>query len=101
MNLFLLGVTGLLLGPPDPRLAPIAAQLKDALESVRGAVRGSGLKESELWTYAVNGGHLVPARYPASCDIQLWNLTDLAVDFEYDRIREVTSPCTMIPHIAS
>ncbi|HEX9006970.1 MAG TPA: hypothetical protein VF889_06725 [Bacteroidota bacterium] len=69
VNLFLLGLS---------RLGSFSA----ALTTVDAAVDASGLKHSELWSYAITAGSLAPARYPASCDIQLWNLTDLAVVFE-------------------
>ena len=58
------------------------------IQKVHAAVKASGLKESELWSYDVSGKRLFPARYPASCDIQLWNLTDLAVEYELDRLRK-------------
>ena len=93
VNLFLLGACTRLLrdhrsagksslnpGPPRDN------HLRAALEAVRDAVNESGLKGSELWSYSVVGGKVVPVRYPASCDIQLWNLTDLAAQFELDQL---------------
>ena len=74
-------------GPGEARLAPMLPDLREAIASVNGAARASGLKESEVWSYALRGGKLLPARYPASCDIQLWNLTDLAVGYALDRLQ--------------
>jgi hypothetical protein len=44
------------------------------------------LKHNELWSYRVEDNRLLPIRYGASTDIQLWNLTDLAVQFALDRL---------------
>jgi hypothetical protein len=45
------------------------------------AVEASGLKHHELWSYEIVDGTLRPIRYGASTDVQLWNVTDLAVQF--------------------
>lgn len=63
-------------GPPGSRAA-----LVEALQRVRAAVEASGLKHAELWSYAIERGRLRPVRYGSSSDVQLWNLTDLAVQF--------------------
>lgn len=65
--------------------------LREAMDKVRHAIEQSGLKGSELWSYAIDGGKLSPARYAASCDIQLWNLTDLAVQLEVDELQRYVS----------
>jgi len=39
------------------------------------------LKHTELWSYEIVEGRLNPIRYGAATDIQLWNVTDLAVQF--------------------
>src|SRR5439155_6925878 len=39
----------------------------------------SGLRHAELWSYTIENGRLVPSRYGTSSDVQLWSLTDLAV----------------------
>ncbi len=67
--------------------ADVAREVGEVLNKVRAAVDTSGMKQNELWTYKIAGGVLSPARYEFSCDIQLWNLTDLAVQYEYDRLK--------------
>jgi len=49
-------------------------------------VEASGLKHNELWSYEISGGTLRPIRYGASTDVQLWNVTDLAVQFVLKRL---------------
>ena len=56
-------------------------ELRDALARTRDAVEASGLGHAELWSYRLVDGMLRPVRYGSSTDIQLWNVTDLAVDF--------------------
>jgi hypothetical protein len=60
---------------------PEAAALRAALETVRAAVDASGMGHNELWSYRVEGGRLRPTRYGTGSDVQLWNTTDLAVQF--------------------
>ncbi len=60
------------------------AVLRDALATIRAAVEASGLGHNELWSYRIDGGELRPIRYGTSSDIQLWNVTDLAVVFLLD-----------------
>ena len=55
--------------------------LSDALDRVLTAVDRSGLRHAELWSYTIDHGRLVPARYGTSSDVQLWSLTDLAVQY--------------------
>ncbi len=52
-----------------------------AVDSVRSAVARSGLQYAELWSYKIEGGALRPVRYGSSSDVQLWTLTDLAVQY--------------------
>jgi len=52
-----------------------------AIDSVRTAVARSGLQYAELWSYKTEGGALRPVRYGSSSDVQLWTLTDLAVQY--------------------
>ena len=52
-----------------------------AIDSVRSAVARSGLQYAELWSYKFVGGALRPVRYGSSSDVQLWTLTDLAVQY--------------------
>jgi hypothetical protein len=70
----------------DPSLAPYVDRLREALARTIAAVEASGLKHNELWSYRVEENRLLPIRYGASTDIQLWNLTDLAVQFALDRL---------------
>ncbi len=58
-----------------------AAPLGDALHRITDAVDRSGLRHAELWSYAIENGRLVPSRYGTSSDVQLWSLTDLAVQY--------------------
>ncbi len=55
--------------------------LRAALRRVYDAVEASGLKHNELWSFEIENGRLKPIRYGASTDVQLWNVTDLAVQF--------------------
>ncbi len=52
-----------------------------AVDSVRTAVARSGLQYAELWSYKFEAGALRPVRYGSSSDVQLWTLTDLAVQY--------------------
>ncbi|MBI2537508.1 MAG: hypothetical protein HYW06_11230, partial [Gemmatimonadetes bacterium] len=58
-----------------------ATALRDALRRTVDAVERSGLGHAELWSYRVQSGRLVPSRYGTSSDVQLWSLTDLAVQY--------------------
>jgi hypothetical protein len=60
---------------------PAAEWLDDALRRINDAVERSGLRHAELWSYGIENGRLVPARYGSSSDVQLWSLTDLAVQY--------------------
>jgi hypothetical protein len=60
------------------------AELRRALERTEDAVEASGLSNNELWSYRIDGSSLRPVRYGTSSDIQLWNVTDLAVRFLMD-----------------
>jgi hypothetical protein len=44
------------------------------------------LQHNELWSYEIRGGRLVPVRYGTSSDVQLWNTTDLAVEYVLSRL---------------
>ena len=81
VNLFLLGAARRA-GEGDPAFA---GELRAAIDSVRRAVGASGF-HSELWSYDVVGGKVVPARYGTSADVQLWSTTDLAVEFALSRL---------------
>jgi hypothetical protein len=94
VNLIMLGAMKLIRGlrkpdnDGDPAVsASMVRQANDVLNSLRTAVDTSGMKQNELWTYKIEGGALSPARYEFSCDVQLWNLTDLAVQYEYEMLQ--------------
>jgi hypothetical protein len=70
----------------DPTRAAYVERLRGALARTTAAVEASGLKHNELWSYRIEDGRLLPIRYGASTDIQLWNLTDLAVQYALDRL---------------
>jgi hypothetical protein len=59
----------------------------DWLTRILAAVEASGLGHNELWSYRIEGDRLLPMRYGTSSDVQLWNTTDLAVEFELARLR--------------
>ena len=72
--------------PRDPSLEPYVSELREALRRTTAAVDASGLKHNELWSYEIARGRLLPVRYGASTDIQLWNVTALAVQFALSRL---------------
>jgi len=55
--------------------------LQGAADRILTAVDQSGLRHAELWSYTIENGRLVPSRYGTSSDVQLWSLTDLAVQY--------------------
>jgi hypothetical protein len=61
-------------------------QLNDAIRRTLTAVNATGLQHNELWSYEIKGGRLRPVRYGTSSDVQLWNTTDLAVEFVLSRL---------------
>jgi hypothetical protein len=76
----------------DPALEPFVRRLHDALVRTTAAVEASGLKHNELWSYRIDAERVLPIRYGASTDIQLWNLTDLAVQFVSSRLPAEVAP---------
>jgi hypothetical protein len=87
VNLFLLGVSQrLAAGRGERALQPHLPELRSALERVRGAVQASGFR-SELWSYEVHDGRVVPVRYGTGSDVQLWSMSDLAVQFALSRAK--------------
>jgi hypothetical protein len=94
VNLVLLGLANQISGatdaagrPRDPALTSYVTEMRDALRRANAAVELSGLKHNELWSYEIVGGALRPIRYGASTDVQLWNVTDLAVQFVLSRMQ--------------
>jgi hypothetical protein len=86
VNLFLLGVSNRIAAARTMALVPHVPELRSHLEAVRSAVRTSGFR-SELWSYEVRDGRVVPVRYGTGSDIQLWSTSDLAVEFALSRMK--------------
>lgn len=84
VNLFALGVARLI--REAPANSTEARALRQALDRVLSAAEASGF-QSELWSYEVNNGRVVPIRYGTGSDVQLWSTTDLAVQFALSRLR--------------
>lgn len=86
VNLFLLGMANRIADlPRDAALAPHESELRSALQKVRSAVQQSGFR-SELWSYELRNGRIVPVRYGTGSDVQLWSTSDLAVAFALARL---------------
>ena len=85
VNALLAGLAKQIAAAPAPSGADVAP-LRDALRRTGTAVDRSGLRHAELWSYRIENGRLLPVRYGTSSDVQLWSLTDLAVQFWLDRI---------------
>lgn len=85
VNLLLLGLAEWI-AAPDPGRRRHAAAVRDALGRILEAVDASGLGHNELWSYRIEDGRLLPTRYGTSSDVQLWNSTDLAVQFALDQL---------------
>jgi len=81
VNLFMLGLAKEINASGDPSRSAYRNELRNALTRTSAAVEASGLKHTELWSFEIVGGRLNPIRYGAATDIQLWNVTDLAVQF--------------------
>jgi hypothetical protein len=93
VNLLFLGLANQIAGGfdaagriADPGLQPYLRALDDALRRTLAAVHASGLELNELWSYRIEDGRLMPTRYGTSSDIQLWNGTNLAVQFVLSRL---------------
>src|SRR5205085_12343227 len=76
-------VNVLLAGLALQRRGP-AGPVEDAIGRITTAVDQSGLRHAELWSYTIDHERLVPSRYGTSSDVQLWSLTDLAVQYLLD-----------------
>ena len=55
------------------------------IDEVLGAVDASGF-HSELWSYELRDGRIVPVRYGTGSDVQLWSTTDLVVGYARSRL---------------
>jgi hypothetical protein len=93
VNLFLLGICKQVLSAYDSNsqlknqnLNMYVSELRRILDKIHTAVKLSGLKHNELWIYQVGDEKLLPVRYSTTTDIQLWNLTDLALQYLLERI---------------
>jgi hypothetical protein len=86
VNLFLAGVANRIATARGTALEQFVRELRAALDRVRSAADASGF-QSELWSYEIHDGRLVPIRYGISSDVQLWSTTDLAVEFALSRLR--------------
>ena len=73
--------------PRAPHLAPYVAAVESSLEKTLDAVEASGLKTNEVWSYRIEDGRLQPIRWGASTDVQLWNLTNLVVEYRLGGFR--------------
>jgi hypothetical protein len=81
VNLFLIGVANQLSRGKDE-----SGQLREALRLTLETVNASGLQHNELWSYEVKAGRLRPIRYGTSSDLQLWNTTNLVVQYVLSRM---------------
>jgi hypothetical protein len=63
----------------DPRFNDFAKAAALGLRLTLNNVKASGLENSELWSYRIEGSQLVPTRYGNASDVQLWSTTSLAV----------------------
>jgi hypothetical protein len=93
VNLLFLGLANQIAGGLDGEGSPAAPEIVSLLREVDGALRrtlaavqASGLEHNELWSYRIEDGRLLPTRYGTSSDIQLWNGTNLAVQFVLSRL---------------
>jgi len=96
VNLLILGLSKQILAAYDsrgniknPALESYVEELNEVLSKIITAVESSGFKHNELWDYQIKDGKLLPMRYTTSCDIQLWNLTNLSVQFLLARISDL------------
>ena len=79
VNVLVSALARRLRGSPDSAASVVLGRTLDA-------VTRSGLKQAELWSYRLEDGTLRPFRYGSSSDVQLWSLTDLAVQFLLARL---------------
>ena len=91
-NLFLIGTMERIAdasgagAPRDGSMAPYVRELRGAISQVLAAVEASGF-HSELWSYELRNGRVVPVRYGSGSDVQLWSTTDLVVQYQRSRLR--------------
>ena len=85
VNLLLLGLAQKLAAARAAGVTPDPV-LRAALDQTRAAVDASGMGHNELWSYRIERGRLLPIRYGTGSDVQLWNTTDLAVQYALSRL---------------
>ncbi len=61
---------------------------KNYFYTIYNAVEKSGLKNSELWSYEFENNNAKAIRYHTSSDIQLWNLSSLAVEYKIYKLKK-------------
>jgi hypothetical protein len=83
-NLFLLGAMRRAAEDSSSGDTAYRRELRDAVARVRAAVEASGF-HSELWSYELRDGRIVPVRYGSGSDVQLWSTTDLVVGYMQSR----------------
>ncbi|MDB4881933.1 MAG: hypothetical protein JWL95_699, partial [Gemmatimonadetes bacterium] len=71
----------------DPAVSAYRRELRAAIDRVQSAVDASGF-HSELWSYELRDGGIVPVRYGSGSDVQLWSTTDLVVGFMRARLTD-------------
>jgi hypothetical protein len=81
-NLFLIGAMNRIAQARGHivELSAYRNELNAAIDQVYGAVDASGF-HSELWSYELRDGRIVPVRYGSGSDVQLWSTTDLVVGY--------------------
>jgi hypothetical protein len=92
VNLLLLGLANRVADGRD-----CSGRLRGTLQRTLEAVHASGLEHNELWSYTIEAGRLRPTRYGTTSDIQLWNGTNLAVQFALSRLTGAP-PGSACPH---
>jgi hypothetical protein len=76
----------LLLALADQMRVTQNSGIGDALQRLLSAVNASGLQHNELWSYKIAEGKLTPVRYGTSSDVQLWNTTNLVVQYALSQL---------------
>ncbi|HET6836509.1 MAG TPA: hypothetical protein VFH24_00635, partial [Gemmatimonadales bacterium] len=79
VNLLLLGLANRMMKAPS-------RETQQALSRILDAVQASGLQHNELWSYQIKEDRLLPVRYGTSSDVQLWNTTNLVVQYVLSRL---------------
>jgi hypothetical protein len=75
-----------------PMVANGVPELAESLQRLLDGVNESALQHNELWSYEIKGGKLTPVRYGTSSDVQLWNTTNLVVQYVLSQLPKVSPP---------